>query len=63
MLFVNVQALYLTASRLGHLVLGARQAAGRRRDMMLHEMRSQREAEAYILANVKGMERWRQPFK
>ena len=44
-LFVKVQAACLT-SRLGHLGLGARQAAGSRRDLMLQERRSEREAQA-----------------
>ena len=57
--FVKVQAACLTA-RLGHLGPGARQAAGRRRDMMLQELRSQREAQAYFSAYVRGRGRGRQ---
>ena len=40
-LFVKVQAACLTA-RLGHLGAGGRQAAGKIRDLMLQERRSQR---------------------
>ena len=59
-LFVKVQAACLTA-RLGHLGAGGRQAAGRRRDLMIQERRSQREAEAYFSAYVRGPGMGRQP--
>ena len=59
-LFVKVQAACLTA-RLGHLGAGGRQAAGRRRDLMLQERRSRREAEAYFSAYVRGRGMGRQP--
>ena len=52
-LFVKVQAACLTA-RLGHLGEGARQAAGRRGDLMMQEESSRREAEAYFSAYVRG---------
>ena len=52
-LFVKVQAACLTA-RLGHLGEGARQAAGRRGDLMVQEENSRREAEAYFSAYVRG---------
>ena len=52
-LFVKVQAACLTA-RLGHLGEGARQAAGRRGDLMAQEENSRREAEAYFSAYVRG---------
>ena len=52
-LFVKVQAACLTA-RLGHLGEGARQAAGRRGDLMAQEESSRREAEAYFSAYVRG---------
>ena len=52
-LFVKVQAACLTA-RLGHLGEGARQAAGRRGDLMVQEESSRREAEAYFSAYVRG---------
>ena len=51
--FVRVQAACLTA-RMGHLGLGAREAAGRRKDMLQQEERSRREAEAYYAAYVRG---------
>ena len=52
-LFVRVQAACLTA-RLGHLGEGARQAAAGRRDLMMQEELSRREAEAYFMAYVRG---------
>ena len=52
-LFVRVQAACLCA-RLGHLGEGARDAAGRRRDLMEQELRAKREAEAYFSAYVRG---------
>ena len=52
-LFVKVQAACLTA-RLGHLGIGAREVAGRRRDLMGQEARARREAEAYHAAYVRG---------
>ena len=52
-LFVKVQAACLTA-RLGHLGPGAREVAGRRRDLMAQEVRARREAEAYHAAYVRG---------
>ena len=52
-LFVKVQAACLSA-RIGHLGLQAREAAGRRRDLMLQEERSRREANAYFTAYVRG---------
>jgi hypothetical protein len=51
--FKRVQAACLTA-RMGHLGVGAREAAGRRRDMMQQEQRSRREREAYHAAYVRG---------
>ena len=52
-LFVKVQAACLTA-RLGHLGAGAREAAGRRRDLLQQEQTSRREAAAYHAAYVRG---------
>ena len=52
-LFVRVQAACLT-SRMGHLGEGARDGAGRRRDMMAQEERGRREAEAYFMAYTRG---------
>ena len=52
-LFVKVQAACLSA-RIGHLGLQAREAAGRRRDLILQEERSRREANAYYAAYVRG---------
>ena len=52
-LFVRVQAACLTA-RMGHLGQGARDRAGRRRDMMMQEERGRREAEAYFMAYIRG---------
>ena len=52
-LFVRVQAACLSA-RLGHLGEGARQVAGRRRDLMEQEMRARREGEAFHMAYVRG---------
>ena len=57
-LFVRVQAACLSA-RLGHLGEGARQVAGRRRDLMEQELRARREGEAYHMANVRGRGRMR----
>ena len=42
------------SARIGHLGLQAREAAGRRRDLMLQEERSRREANAYFAAYVRG---------
>ena len=39
---------------MGHLGQGAREGAGRRRDMMLQEERGRREAEAYFMAYIRG---------
>ena len=50
-LFVRVQAACLTA-RMGHLGSGAREAAGRRRDLLQQEQSSRREAQAYHSAYV-----------
>ena len=52
-LFVKVQAACLSA-RMGHLGVEARQAAGRRRDLMALEERGRREAEANYAAYVRG---------
>ena len=52
-LFVRVQAACLTA-RMGHLGSGAREAAGRRRDLLQQEQSSRREAQAYHSAYVRG---------
>ena len=52
-LFVKVQAACLSA-RIGHLGLQAREAAGRRRDLMMQEERSRREANAYFASYVRG---------
>ena len=52
-LFVRVQAACLTA-RMGHLGTGAREAAGRRRDLVLQEQRGRKEAEAHHSAYVRG---------
>ena len=52
-LFVKVQAACLSA-RMGHLGVEARQAAGRRRDLMALEERGSREAEANYAAYVRG---------
>ena len=52
-LFVKVQAACLTA-RIGHLGMQAREAAGRRRDLMVLEERSRREATAFFSAYVRG---------
>ena len=57
-LFVRVQAACLCA-RLGHLGEGARQMAGRRRDLMEQELRARRETEAHFLAYVRGRGRRR----
>ena len=45
--------------RLGHLGEGARQVAGRRRDLMEQELRARREEEAYHMAHVRGRGRMR----
>ena len=55
-LFVRAQAACLTA-RVGHLGEGAQEVAGRRRDIMVQEERSRREAEAYHAAYVRGRAR------
>ena len=39
---------------MGHLGLQAKEAAGRRRDLMLQEERSRREANAFYTAYVRG---------
>ena len=39
---------------MGHLGQGAREGAGRRRDMMLQEERGRRGAEAYFMAYIRG---------
>ena len=52
-LFVKVQAACITA-RLSHLGVGAREAAGRRRDLLQQEQSSRREAAAYHTAYVRG---------
>ena len=52
-LFVRVQAACLTA-RLGHLGDGARDNAGRRRDLLAQEERARREAEAFFMAHSRG---------
>ena len=52
-LFVKIQSACLTA-RLGHLVEGARQAAGRRGDLMAQEQSARKEAEAFFSAYVRG---------
>ena len=57
-LFVKVQAACLTA-RLGHLGDGARQAAGRRQDIMAQEESGRKEAEAFFTAYVRGRGRRR----
>ena len=54
--FVRAQAACLTA-RVGHLGEGAQEVAGRRRDIMVQEERSRREAEAYHAAYVRGRAR------
>ena len=46
-LFVKVQAACLTA-RLGHLGMGAREAAGRRRDLLQQEQSSRREGQGRV---------------
>ena len=51
--FVRVQAACLTAG-MGHLGLGAREAAGSRKNMIQQEERSRREAEAFFAAYVRG---------
>ena len=56
--FVKVQAACLTA-RLGHLGDGARQAAGRRQDIMAQEESGRKEAEAFFTAYVRGRGRRR----
>ena len=55
-LFVRAQAACLT-SRMGHLGEGARDGAGRRRDMMAQEERGRREAEAFFMAYTRGRRR------
>ena len=55
-LFVRVQAACLTA-RLGHLGDGARDNAGRRRDLLAQEERARREAEAFFMAHSRGRRR------
>ena len=55
-LFVRAQAACLT-SRMGHLGEGAREGAGRRRDMMAQEERGRREAEAFFMAYTRGRRR------
>ena len=40
---------------MGHFSEGARDGAGRRRDMMAQEERGRREAEAYFMAYTRGM--------
>ena len=45
--------------RLGHLEEGARQVAGRRRNLMEQELRARREGEGYHMAYVRGRGRMR----
>ena len=45
----------LTA-RLGHFGIAAREVAGRRRDLMAQEERGRREAQAYYVAHVRGVD-------
>ena len=52
-LFVKVQAACLTA-RMGHLGQEAREAAGRRRDLLQQEKNSRIEAQAFHAAYVRG---------
>ena len=52
-LFVKVQAACLL-SRVGHLGERGREAAGRRRDLMVQEERARREAQAHHMAYVRG---------
>ena len=54
-----IQAKKRLATRLGHLGEGAREMAGRRRDLMEQELRARREAEAHFMAYVRGRGRRR----
>ena len=53
MVLKRVQADCLMA-RMGHLDMEAREAAGKRRDLLQHKQRSRREAVAYLAAYVSG---------
>ena len=55
-LFVKVQAACLL-SRLGHLGQRGREAAGRRRDLMVQEERARLEAVAHHAAYMRGRRR------
>ena len=55
--FVRAQMSCLT-SRMGHLGVGAREAAARRTMAMGEEVRMQREEEAHFAAHVRGRGRW-----
>ena len=55
--FVRAQMACLT-SRMGHLGVGAREAAGRRQVAMEQEVRLRREEEAHFAAHVRGRGRW-----
>ena len=55
-LFVKVQAACLL-SRLGHLGQRGREAAGRRRELMVQEERARMEAVAHHTAYVRGRRR------
>ena len=55
--FIRAQMACLT-SRMGHLGVGAREAAARRGVAMEQEVRLQREEEAHFSAHVRGRGRW-----
>ena len=55
--FIRAQMACLT-SRMGHLGVGAREAAARRMVAMAEEQRIQREEEAHFAAHVRGRGRW-----
>ena len=55
--FVRAQAACLV-SRMGHLGVGAREAAARRKVAVEQELRLRREEEAYFAAHVRGRGRW-----
>ena len=55
--FIRAQAACLVA-RMGHLGVGAREAAGRRKVAMEQERRLQKEEEAFFAAHVRGRGRW-----
>ena len=49
---------FCLVSRMGHLGVGAREAAARRKVAVEQELRLRREEEAYFAAHVRGRGRW-----